>query len=287
MAEKNAYQITDWNGKNGERWVANQIRLDAMLEVFGNAAIEAAAPVPGEHVLDIGCGAGTSSLALATHVGNQGHVPGVDISEPLLARAQERVPSDAPITFRLADASRAELPERGFDLLFSRFGVMFFDNPAEAFTHMRRALKPGGRLTFVCWRGANENDWVRLPMAATRDIVPSSTPPNPDAPGPFSFGDKNRIERILTAAGFAEITIASFDHVIPFGQGETREAAIDNAVEMAFEVGPLSRLLTDQPEDVRARASASVRAAFAECPGERSIFLDGAAWVVTAHNPVV
>ncbi len=287
MLEKNAYQITDWNGKSGERWVANQIRLDAMLEVFGNAAIETAAPAPGEHVLDIGCGAGTSSISLATHVSPQGHVLGVDISEPLLRRAQERIPSDALITFRLADASHVELPEHGFDLLFSRFGVMFFDDPEAAFTHMRRALKQGGRLAFVCWRGASENDWVRLPMGATRDIVPPSPPPNPDAPGPFSFGDRNRIESILTAAGFAEVVIAPFDKLIPFGRGDTREAAIDDALEMTFQVGPLSRLLADQSDDVRAHALAAVRAAFAACPGERSILLDGAAWIVTAQNLVV
>lgn len=285
MPEKNAHQTIDWNGKSGERWVANQIRLDAMLEVFGAATIEAAAPVAGEQILDIGCGSGTSSLALAARVIPGGHVLGIDISRPLLTRAQERVPPDAPVTFRLADASRAELPECGFDLLFSRFGVMFFDDPAEAFTHMRRALKPKGRLAFVCWRGASENDWAHLQMEAIRNIVPPSPLPNLGTPGPFSFGDRNRIEHILSSAGFAEIAIAPFDHVFPFGQGDTRKEAIDDALEMAFEVGPLSRILTDQPDDVRARASAAIRAAFAVRPGERSIFLDGAAWIVTAQNP--
>lgn len=286
MPEKNAYQVTDWNGKNGERWVANLVRLDAMLEVFGAAAIEEAAPAAGEQVLDIGCGAGTSSLALAARVGTRGHVLGVDISELLLARARERVPSDAPVTFRLTDASRAELPEHAFDLLFSRFGVMFFDDPTAAFVHLRRALRPDGRLAFVCWRAAGENDWVRLPMGAIRDIVPSPPPLNPEAPGPFSFGDRNRIERILGEAGFAEIAIAPFDHAFPFGKGETREEAIDDALEMAFQVGPLSRLLADQPDEVRARAAAAVCAAFATRPGERSISMDGAAWIVTARNPM-
>jgi len=285
MAEQNASQVADWNGQSGERWVANQARLDAMLEVFGQAAIEAAAPATGERVLDVGCGAGASSLALAARVGAGGQVLGVDISEALIARARALAPPDAPVLFRVADASSAGLPEGAFDLLFSRFGVMFFDDPTAAFAHMRRALRPGGRVGFVCWRGAAENGWVRLPMGAIKGIVPAAAPPDPEAPGPFSFGDRGRVARILAAAGFTDIAVAPFDASIPFGEGGTRDAAIDDAVKMAFEGGPLSRVLADQPDDVRARAAAAVRAAFAGLPGERSVMTDGAAWIVMARNP--
>ena len=149
---------------------------------------------------------------------------------------------------------------------------------------MHRALKPGGRVAYVCWRGAAENDWVRLPMGAIRDLVPPPVPLDPEAPGPFSFGDRDRIIRILTAAGFADIVVAPFDASIPFGEGVTREAAIDDAVEMAFEVGPLTRALADQPDSVRANAVTAVRAAFAHRPGDRSVMIDGAAWVVTARK---
>lgn len=184
----------------------------------------------------------------------------------------------------MVDASSAELSHHAFDILFSRFGVMFFDDPTAAFAHMRSALKPGGRLAFVCWRGAAENDWVRLPMGAIRDIIPPVAPSYPEAPCPCSFGDRERVTRILTAAGFADIAIVPFDASIPFGDGATRETAIDDAVEMAFEVGPLSRALADQPGDIRARASDAVRAAFAGRPGERSVMIDGAAWIVTARK---
>lgn len=284
MAEQNAYQVADWNGQSGEHWVANQARLDAMLAAFGEAAIEAAAPATGERVLDVGCGAGTSSLALAARVGAGGQVLGVDISEPLIDRARALAPQDTPAQFQVTDASSAELPEGAFDILFSRFGVMFFDNPTGAFAHMRRALRPGGRVAFVCWRGPAENDWVRLPMSAVKGIIPQTAPPNPEAPGPFSFGDQERVTRILTAAGFTDIAIAPFDASVPFGQGETRNAAIDDAVKMAFESGPLSRALADQPDDIRTRASAAVRAVFAGLPGERSLMINGAAWIVTARN---
>ncbi|HSX90677.1 MAG TPA: class I SAM-dependent methyltransferase [Pseudomonas sp.] len=149
MTEQNAYQVADWNGQSGEYWVANQVRLDAMMAVFGQAAIEAAAPATGERVLDVGCGAGASSLDLAARVGATGHVLGVDISEPLIGRACALAPQDTPVLFQVADASSAELLEGAFDILFSRFGVMFFDDPTAAFANMRRALKPGGPLSFA------------------------------------------------------------------------------------------------------------------------------------------
>ncbi|MBV7565854.1 class I SAM-dependent methyltransferase [Pseudomonas sp. PDM27] len=284
MKEQNAYPVADWNGQSGEYWVANQARLDAMMAVFGQAAIEAAAPATDERVLDVGCGAGASTLDLAARVGAGGHVLGVDISEPLISRARALTPQDTPALFQVADASSTELPEGAFDILFSRFGVMFFDDPTAAFANMRRALKPGARVAFVCWRGMAENDWVRLPMGAIKGIVPPITPPDPEAPGPFSFGDRERVARILTAAGFTDVTITPFDASIPFGEGETRDAAIDDAVKMAFEGGPLSLVLANQPDDIRARASTAVRTAFAGIPGERSVMINGAAWIVMALN---
>lgn len=285
MAKQSADQVGDWNGQSGERWVANQTRLDALVTVFGQAAIEAAAPAAGERVLDIGCGAGASSLALAARVGAEGQVLGVDISEPLINRARALARHDTRALFQVADASSAALSEGAFDILFSRFGVMFFPDPTAAFSHMRRALRPAGRVAFVCWRGAAENDWMRLPMGALKDIVPPSALPDPGAPGPFSFGDREHVARILAAAGFTEIVISPYDAAVPFGEGETRDAAIDDAVKMTLEVGPLSRVLAAQPDGVRARARAAVRAAFVGLPGERAVMINGAAWVVMARNP--
>ncbi|MCY1502873.1 Ubiquinone/menaquinone biosynthesis C-methyltransferase UbiE [compost metagenome] len=286
MAEQNADQVGDWNGQGGERWVVNQARLDAMVAVFGQAAIEAAALATGERVLDIGCGAGASSLALAARVGAGGRVLGVDISELLIDRARALAcHANTPARFQVADASNAELPEGAFDILFSRFGVMFFDDPTAAFTHMRSALRPGGRVAFVCWRGAAENDWMRLPMGALKGIIPPSALSDPEAPGPFSFGDRENVARILTAAGFTEIVISPCDAAVPFGEGETRDAAIDDAMRMTLEVGPLSRALAAQPDDIRARACAAVRAAFASLPGEGAVMINGAAWIVVARNP--
>ena len=126
---------------------------------------------------------------------------------------------------------------------------------------------------------ASGSDYLRL------ENLDTDIPPDPEAPGPFSFGDRGRVARILTGAGFNDIAIAPFDASVPFGEGATRDAAIDDAVKMTLEVGPLSRALADQPDDTRARASAAVRAAFASCPGERSVMIGGAAWIVMARNP--
>lgn len=283
MSDAQPTPTHDWNGDSGERWAANLARLDLMLEDFGSAAIAAAKARPGEQVLDIGCGSGTTSFTLAQQVGPSGHVLGVDISEQLVEIARAAIPDGAPVAFRCADAATAALPHGQFDLLFSRFGVMFFDDPVAAFAHMRGALKPGGRAAFICWRGTQENDWVRLPMAAIRDIV-QPAPADPNAPGPFAFGDRQRLADILAAAGFTAIDIAPFDTALSYGRGASREAAVDDALDMAFQVGPLSRALADQSDDVRRRAADAVRAAFARRPGERSVLIDGAAWVVTARN---
>lgn len=284
----NTAQAFDWNGNSGERWVANQERLDRMLAAYGDAAVAAAAPRPGEQVLDIGCGAGVTTLDIARLVHPDGFVLGVDISAQLIGRACECAAEDADldggVEFLLSDASREAFAPSRFDLLFSRFGVMFFDDPVAAFAHMRHALKPEGRLAFVCWRGAAENDWTRLPMAAIRDIVPPAPPADPEAPGPFSFGDRDRVTRILSDAGYGDIAFAAVDHPILFGLGATQEAAIDDAVDHALQVGPLGRALADQPDDVQARAIAAVRAAFAEKAGSDGVRIEGAAWVVTARR---
>lgn len=178
----------DWNGDNGRRWVDNQDRLDRMLSAYGEALIDAAAPAMGDHVLDVGCGAGATTFDVAARVGVEGRSVGLDISAPLIGRARELAAENGgAVEFRLADAAKAGFTP-SFDLIVSRFGVMFFEDPAAAFANLRRALKPSGRMVFVCWRGAAENDWTRLPMTAIRDLVPPPPPADPAATGIGSSG---------------------------------------------------------------------------------------------------
>ncbi|MFT3964745.1 MAG: methyltransferase domain-containing protein [Sphingobium sp.] len=282
----NAQQRIDWNGDSGAGWLANQERLDRMLAPFGAAALDRALLRPGEHVLDIGCGSGESTLAIADRVGPSGLALGIDISEPLLGRARERAVDILSLAdFRLADASSTPLPMAGFDCLFSRFGVMFFDDPMAAFSHLRTCLKPGGRFVFACWRGAAENDWTKLPMTAIRDMIPADPPSLPEAPGPFSFGDPRRVERLLAGAGFTDIDLDPLDRPIVFGRGTTKEEAVDDALGRAFAVGPLRRALAGKSDDVTMRAAAAVHAAFARRVIGREVVIDGAAWIVSARNP--
>lgn len=270
---------SDWNGRNGQQWLANQMRLDQMLAPFGDAAIAAAMLTMGDHVLDVGCGAGDSSLRIADMVGPDGDVLGIDISQALIGRAHERArASGSRATFRLTDAASDPLDGARFDCLFSRFGVMFFDRPVVALTHLHGLLRPNGRLAFVCWRGAADNDWVSLPLGAIRHIVPPPEPPMPDAPGPFSFGDPARIHHILSSAGFTDIAIMPFDHQIRFG------ADVADAVQRACDVGPLERALRDCPDDVRARALDAVGDGFARRVTPQGVMIDGAAWIVTASR---
>lgn len=274
----------DWNGDSGERWVENQVRLDRMLAPYGDALRLAAAATPGERVLDVGCGAGATTLDLAAQVAPDGRVTGVDISQALIHRARELAGEQGPpVKFLLADAATRRF-DPIHDLIVSRFGVMFFDQPEAAFRNLRTALKPDGRLAFVCWRGPQENDWTKLPMTAIRDIVPPPPAPNPEAPGPLSFGDPARVERILTEAGFSSIRIAAVDHPVLFGVGDDPDAAVEDAVANAVKVGPLERALKDQPDDIRARALTAARAAYRDRLTPDGVLIDGAAWVVTARG---
>ena len=203
-AAANAAQIEFWNNAAGLTWAECQAQLDRQLAILGAAAMRSLAPAAGERILDIGCGCGETSYALAERVGATGAVLGVDISEPMLAVARQRsgTPGSATPDFLQADAQTADLGEAGFDAVFSRFGVMFFNDPAAAFANIRRALKPGGRLAFVCWRPMAENPWMRVPMEAALPLLPPQPPADPTAPGPFAFADSERVRGILDRSWF-------------------------------------------------------------------------------------
>jgi SAM-dependent methyltransferase len=274
----NADQVEFWNGPGGARWVAHQEVLDQGLEPFGRAALAAARARPGERVIDVGCGCGWTALALADAVGTSGQVLGVDVSAPMLALARTRAGarSLANATFTLADASEHRF-EASCDLLFSRFGVMFFRDPVAAFTNLRRALKPQGRLAFVCWGPVAENPWLRVPMAAAGTVVPLPEPSGPEEPGPFAFADGARVRRILEEAGFAEVAIER--KTADFVLGPDLDAAATNAVES----GPTSRLMVDADAATRAAIRGAVRAALAPYAKPSGVALASSTWIATAR----
>lgn len=271
----NAQQATYWNDAAGPTWADLQAPLDRQLAPLGRVAMTALAPMPGEQVLDIGCGAGATSLQLAQAVAPGGEVMGADISRPLLEVARQRASAIAGLSFVEADVQTYPFAAATFDAVFSRFGVMFFADPTAAFANIRRALKPGGRLAFVCWRAPAENPIMTLPMAAALAHLPPPAPPESGAPGPFAFADPERVRTLLGAAGFAEITVNPHDEKI--GGGD-----LDTVVELALKVGPLGGLLREHP-DKRDVVIGSVRAALAAHDGADGVKLDSATWIVTAR----
>jgi SAM-dependent methyltransferase len=183
----NVDQVEYWNSAVGDTWARMQARLDAAFTPATAALLSMAAPRLGEDVLDIGCGTGETTLALAAAVGDEGSATGLDISEALLARARERAEAGlSEALFINADAATFA-DEAGFDLIVSRFGVMFFDDPSAAFANLHKLTAPGGRLCFACWQPAVLNLWATLPMQVLADVLPPQTPADPHAPGPFAF----------------------------------------------------------------------------------------------------
>ena len=271
-----AEQAAFWNGPGGESWLASLARIERSITGFGEQALAAAAAQPGEHVVDIGCGTGSTTLALGSAVGADGSVLGLDISEPLIDVARRKSPPPQ-VTFRVGDAATNQFELSSTDLLFSRFGVMFFGDPVAAFGNLRRALKPAGRLVFVCWRPVLENDWVLVPMKAAVPHLPPVERPGPEDPGPFAFGDPARVTRILTEAGFTPPAFTPLDRQLWSG------ATIDDAVENMTKFGPLFRVFVDASHAQTAKAKEAIAAALKPYVGAEGVHLSGACWLVSAR----
>ncbi|MFI5394146.1 MAG: class I SAM-dependent methyltransferase [Candidatus Binatia bacterium] len=279
----NAEQIQYWNELAGQKWVAFQPLLDAQLSPLGRRTMERAGVASGERVLDVGCGCGNSTLDLARRVGSAGAVTGIDISTVMLERARQAA-GEAGVTqarFENADAQTHRFPPSSFDVLFSRFGVMFFTDPAAAFANLRQALRPGGRVGFVCWQGLQHNPWMRVPLSAALPHIPPPPLPAPDAPGPFAFADVDRVRAILTRAGFTVLNIEALNESLSVGGGRD----LDDTASFLVHIGPLGRLLRDAEDDVRARVAESVRDAIAPFATPQGVRMPSAAWVVTAQRP--
>ncbi len=276
--ENHEAQRVYWDGAGGDKWIKRGADIDVNAAPAQAAAIEMAGIRDGMRVLDIGCGCGASTLALAESVGPSGRVLGIDLSNAMIAEARRVSRGLRQVEFRSADAARDDFSEARFDRLFSRFGVMFFGDPASAFAHLCGALKPDGRLTFVCWRPLPENPWMLTPLSAVCKHVPRPARPGPEDPGPFSFGDPARVTRILTQAGFAapEFTKFDFDMDLALGRG------LEAAVETASNVGAASAALTDQPPDLRAAAVAELRKELAPLERDGRVVLGAAVWIVDA-----
>ncbi|MBV8889143.1 MAG: methyltransferase domain-containing protein [Alphaproteobacteria bacterium] len=278
----NAAMQRHWNEVAGPRWVrlggvqeARNVEVAALL-------IREARPAPGERVLDIGCGTGATALPLAEAVGQKGQVTGIDISEPMLEVARRRVAERGltNVTLLLADAQEYPLPEAEFDLLTSRFGVMFFADPVAAFRNLIGAARPSGRLCLAVWAGIADNLHWQIPYEIALRRVGPPAPQPPHAPGPLAFSDADYLRGILEAAGFADVAIAprAFEVI---GESAAQEG------ELAAMLGPAGRLLDEKQADdaTRQAIAAETAAAFAaRARPDGSLRLPGTVLIAKGHR---
>ena len=266
-----------WNSTMGHAWVSQQAVISDVFTSVTSVSLVAAAAKQGEHVIDIGCGPGDTLLAFARAVGPSGDALGVDVSVPMPEFARHRAAEAglANVTCALADATTYAFEPRRANLVYSRFGMMFFDDPIKAFTNIRSAMKMGGRLVFVCFRTMPESPWFRVPLEAARPHVPPQPPVDPLAPGMFSLAREDRLRGVLTEAGFREIALNATD--VPIHGKDTTQS-------MAFltQAGPLPALLENAADEQRKRATEAARNTLAAQIGADGRGLHVGLWLVSA-----
>jgi len=271
-------QVTVWNETVGGVWVEHADHFDAMLQPFGDAVLAQLHVAQHERVVDVGCGTGATTVHLASVAAD---VLGVDVSVPMLATARQRAAATRSTNVRFAesDVEAAPFADAEFDVVFSRFGVMFFPDPVRAFTHIRQALVPGGRLGFVCFADMGDNPFMRVPVMAAAAHLPMPPMPGPTAPGPFSLADDQRTARILAAAGFSDVTILPGPDSVTLGPAHDLAGVARRAVEQ----NPMSGAgMVAATPAAREAAVAAATEALAAHIADGNVVLGARTWVVTA-----
>ncbi|ASK88899.1 class I SAM-dependent methyltransferase [Sphingorhabdus sp. SMR4y] len=271
----------DWAGEMGLKWLASLSLFEEMIAPIGEALLARAGYQDGETVIDLGCGGGATTLAIADAVAPSGKVMGLDISPDLIAAAQERADKSGAgnIAFTCADAATVQLPDAPYDRLFSRFGSMFFADPVGAFTNLHGLVRKGGRIDLAVWGPPRDNLWMMEMMGVVRNHI-EIPPAVPRAPGPFAFEDLEYLGEILDASGFTNVDIAAYEALQPVGGiGATPQ----KAVEFAFASMAVGRALADKGEAVIDAASKELASVFARhhVPGE-GVMMQGKVWLVSA-----
>ena len=266
-----------WKQDGGQKWVELIDTTERYLDVFNETLFKRSSIATGESVLDIGCGGGLTSIVLANRVGKTGRVVGVDISPDILAVAGKRGRAVNNLKFVEGDAATMQLEPGGFTLIYSRFGVMFFSEPIKAFSNLRNALKPSGRMVFLCWRTFDENPWMKEPAQAVFEIIPPpGPPPQPEAPGPFSLGKKERIEYLLNRSGFKSIAIEALDARLSMGN-------LSEVVNYFMRMGPAAAVIADASDAQKAAARTVIREVLQRYETDQGVMSNAAAWIVTAQ----
>ena len=267
-----------WREEGGDEWAELIDEIEPALTPFSDRLIEQLSLDEGK-VLDIGCGGGLTSIDTANKLGKNVHVLGADISPQILAIAKQRVTDIDNVEFSICDVGKDDLGEAVFDLIISRFGVMFFENPVAAFSNIKRSLKPGGELAVICWRTLKDNQWMGEPMKAVLEILPPKEKPpekpDPDAPGPFSLGEAERINHVLENAGFKDITLTPVDIGMPMG-------SVEQALGFLTKMGPAAGLLADATDEQKAAGAEAIKAVLEKFDSAEGVVMPSAAWLVSA-----
>ncbi len=274
--QKLAEQTTLWNGSAGRTWVESQQLLDQMLQPFEDLLVDALTGEWPDRVLDVGCGTGSTTLAIARRLGPNRRCVGIDISEPMLTAARARAATTStPPDFVLADAQTYAFEPRTFDAIVSRFGVMFFPDPVQAFANLRRAAKSGARLRFVAWRSAAENAFMTTAERIAAPLLPNLPPRRPDEPGQFAFADSERVRRILEESGWSEIDIRPID--VPCTMPEK------DLTHYVTRMGPVGRVLQEAEPAVRTKLVEDVLAAVAPYIHGTEVRFTSACWMIVCR----
>ncbi|MFF8266628.1 class I SAM-dependent methyltransferase [Streptomyces sp. NPDC016562] len=275
-ATANTAQAQAWNGYEGAQWARSQDRWDAINDGFNQSLLDAADISAGDHVLDIGCGAGRTTR-LAARRASEGRAVGLDLSGPMLERARASATHEGVrnVSFTQGDAQVHPFEPGSFDAAISRYGMTFFGDPVAAFTNIRGALRPGGRLAFICAAEAESNEWLRA-LASLGDILPLGGFGAPGAPGMFSLTDPDHTLALLAAAGFEGARAQRVEAAGNWG----RDA--EDAAGFLLDSGPGRHLLSQVTPEVQERARGALIEALRPYEDAGALWLRSSSWLVTA-----
>lgn len=276
MPPTDATQAALWNGHAGHAWVDTQAVLDAMFQPFEDQLVAAVSAHGAQCVLDVGCGTGSTTLAVSRRIGAAGQCIGVDISEPMLRRANARAAREAAsVRFICADAQTHAFEPAAFDMIVSRLGVMFFNDPVAAFTNLRLAASEGAALWFIAWRSGTDNPFMTAAERAAAPLLPNLPPREPGAPGQFAFADRERVANILAASGWTDIDIQPADFACTLPEREL--------TPYLSRLGPVGLALQEVDAQTRERAVDAMRAAFEPYVQGTEVRFTAACWIARAR----
>ena len=280
MKKINQDQKEFWNEKKGKIWVSLEKHIDKMLNPLGDHAIKILEPKDGEKILDVGCGTGSTTQNLSKLVGDSGLITGMDISEPILdfAKKQSNSKKINNINFILADAQNFQFLTKSYDAIFSRFGIMFFEDPIAAFKNIKKSLKNKGRLTFICWRKRDENDWITLSSNIASNFLELPPNANPKEPGPFAFEDSGYIEEILIKSGWKNITIKNHNQNIIVGE------TVNITAEFLSRMGPMSVPFENADQYTQRKVKEALKECYSKYNTSNGVEFNFSTWIVSAFN---